>query len=51
MQNRCTIGNHKQQLMCQVPLYTAVYKHQQQFSSNKKSKNMLRIINDGKTLK
>jgi hypothetical protein len=51
MQNRCTIGNHKQQSMWQVPLYTAVYNHQQQLISNKKSKNMLRIINDGKTLK
>jgi hypothetical protein len=36
MQNRCTIGNHKQQSMWQVPLYTAVYNHQQQLISNKK---------------
>jgi hypothetical protein len=38
MQNRCTVGNHKQQSMWQVPLYTAVYNHQQQISSNKKQK-------------
>jgi hypothetical protein len=36
MQNRCTIGNHKQQSMWQMPLKTAVYNHQQQLSSNKK---------------
>ena len=44
MQNRRTIGNHKQQSMWQVPLQKAVYNHQQQLSSNKKKSRNIKII-------